>query len=186
MKVAGAHWTPTLRIGDSRRSEGGATTERPVKGRQGHRSRRRTEPAHRSTAMAVENEGQVPEHVQTGFGNTDGNAGENPAHVSRCGHSRMIPATPLRFARGTPGGNPGNALGWQDPVEIRVTPSPADRPGTTSPVQAQSVTSGFWGVTFDRSPPAGQCVSTSHCSFNASAPATARPSGRDRTGPAAN
>ncbi|ERJ07738.1 hypothetical protein HLRTI_000107 [Halorhabdus tiamatea SARL4B] len=32
--------------------------------------------------MAVENEGQLPEHVQTGFGNTDGNAGENPAHVS--------------------------------------------------------------------------------------------------------
>jgi hypothetical protein len=61
--------------------------------------------------MAVERKANVPEDVQADFGNTDGNAGENPAHVSRYRHSRDEPATPIRVVDGTPGGSPGNAHG---------------------------------------------------------------------------
>jgi len=42
--------------------------------------------------MAVGDEGQLPEYAQAGFGNTDGNAGENPANVRSPGTAGEIPA----------------------------------------------------------------------------------------------
>lgn len=71
-----------------KRSEVGATTKTPVKGRQGHRFRRRTALTQHSTAMAVEYEGQVSEYAKADFENTDGNADENSANVSQSGHGR--------------------------------------------------------------------------------------------------
>lgn len=99
------------------------------------RSRRRTAPAQRLTAMAVGDEGQVPEYAQAGFGNTDGNG-------------RVTPATTCTV--GNAGESPANCwLRQQKSVKARLKPvrevpetrGPAPTrpcgPGKTSPVQAQ-------------------------------------------------
>jgi len=42
--------------------------------------------------MAVGDEGQLPEYAQAGFGNTDGNAGHDPAIACTSGNAGGSPA----------------------------------------------------------------------------------------------
>ena len=101
-------------------ADASARTRRP-------RSRRRTEPAQRVAAAAVADEGQLPDHVQAGFGNTTARrcdsgqrrlASATPVRVRlspiegrrggrrRC---RRRPNSPAPSTSATPGGTPGKA-----------------------------------------------------------------------------
>jgi hypothetical protein len=135
---SGSNWTPTARIGWFTiettwvEAKHRSTCKRVTR----TRSRRRTAPAHRLTAMAVGDEGQVPEYAKAGFGNTDGDgrvtpattctldtAGESPAKAGSASNGRCEPdESPCREGRRHDG-------------RIRRRPC---GPGKTSPVQAQT------------------------------------------------